>query len=89
MIDVGFSKAFKRALKRKVKGSAELEDKFWKKLAIFIEDPFDTSLRTHKLTGKLKNLWSFSVDYDFRVIFYFAKENRVVLVDIGKHDEVY
>jgi len=27
--------------------------------------------------------------YDLRVIFFFAEENRVVLVDIETHEEVY
>jgi len=89
MIEVAFDKSFKRAFKKKVRGKADLEEKFWKKLKVFIDDPFDGSLRTHKLTGKLKDLWSFSVEYDVRVIFYFVKENKAVLVDVGKHDEAY
>jgi len=37
----------------------------------------------------MKNLWSFRVEYDMRIIFYFAGDNHAVLVDIGTHDEVY
>jgi addiction module RelE/StbE family toxin len=54
-----------------------------------MKSPFDRTLRTHKLSGKLQDLWSFSIGYDLRVVFYFVEENRVVFVDIGKHDEVY
>jgi mRNA-degrading endonuclease YafQ of YafQ-DinJ toxin-antitoxin module len=51
---------------------------------------FDHRLKTHKLQGKLKELWSYSVEYDLRILFYFTDEGRrVVFVDIGKHDEVY
>ena len=46
-------------------------------------------LRTHKLTGQLNELWSFSIEYDLRVIFYFINDNEVILEDIGNHDEVY
>jgi len=46
-------------------------------------------LKTHKLSGELRNLWSFSLEYDLRVVFFFAEENKVVLVDIGTHEEVY
>ncbi len=49
----------------------------------------ESSLKTHKLSGRLQELWSFSVEYDLRIVFYFAEENKVVLVDIGTHDEVY
>jgi len=50
---------------------------------------FEPQLKTHKLTGKLQDLWSFSIDYDLRVIFYFVNETNAVFVDIGSHDEVY
>jgi mRNA-degrading endonuclease YafQ of YafQ-DinJ toxin-antitoxin module len=52
-------------------------------------EPFDSSLTTHKLSGKLKNCWSFSVDYDARVLFYFTEDDKAVFVDFGSHDEVY
>jgi len=46
-------------------------------------------LKTHKLSGKLKGLWAFVVEYDCRVVFQFLEEGDVLLIDIGKHDEVY
>lgn len=55
----------------------------------FTNDPFDPSLRTHKLSGKLKDLWSFSLEYDGRLLFYFTDDANAVFVDIGSHDEVY
>lgn len=66
-----------------------MEAKFWKKLELFIIDPFEPSLKTHKLSGKLKDLWSFSVEYDERVVFYFTEDEKAVFVDIGSHNEVY
>jgi mRNA-degrading endonuclease YafQ of YafQ-DinJ toxin-antitoxin module len=48
-----------------------------------------SKLKTHKLSGKLKELWSFSVDYDERILFYFIEDEKAVFVDIGSHDEVY
>lgn len=89
-MEIAFSSSFKRAFKKKIKGRNEIEDLFWEVTALFIQDPFHPSLKTHKLTGKLKNLWSFSIEYDLRVIFYFEEKNsRAVFVNIGSHDEVY
>ncbi|WP_254563643.1 type II toxin-antitoxin system YafQ family toxin [Oscillatoria sp. HE19RPO] len=88
-MEVSFSSAFKRAFKKKIKGSPDLEARFWQKLELFIIDPFEPSLKTHKLSGKLKDLWSFSVEYDERVVFYFTEDEKAVFVDIGSHDEVY
>ena len=62
-MEVSFSSTFKKAFRKRIKDSS-LEDVFWKQLATFIDEPFDAQLKTHKLSGKLKNLWSFSVEYD-------------------------
>ncbi len=88
-MEVSFSSAFKRAFKKRIKGNTDLEEKFWQKLEQFTVDPYDPSLKTHKLSGKLKEYWSFSVDYDERVLFYFTEDEKAVFVDIGSHDEVY
>jgi mRNA-degrading endonuclease YafQ of YafQ-DinJ toxin-antitoxin module len=55
----------------------------------FIAHPFDRSLRTHRLSGKLRDYWSFTVEYDLRVIFYFDEKDRAVFIDIGSPREVY
>ena len=55
-MEVAFSSSFKKAFKKKVKGRKEIEDLFWTSTGLFLEDPFNSSLKTHKLSGKLKNL---------------------------------
>jgi len=88
-VEVSFSSSFRRVFKKRIKGNVDLEARFWEKLEQFTTDPYDPSLKTHKLSGKLKDLWSFSVDYDERVLFYFTDDGNAVFVDIGSHDEVY
>jgi mRNA-degrading endonuclease YafQ of YafQ-DinJ toxin-antitoxin module len=88
-VEVSFSSSFKRSFKKRIKGNADLEARFWQRLEQFTREPFDPSLKTHKLSGKLKDLWSFSIDYDERVLFYFTEDEKAVFVDIGSHDEVY
>lgn len=88
-MEVSFSSSFNRAFKKRIKGNADLELRFWDRLERFIEQPFDPSLRTHRLSGKLKELWSFSIDYDQRILFYFTEDKNAVFIDIGNHDEVY
>jgi addiction module RelE/StbE family toxin len=89
MIEIAFENSFKRSCRRKIAGNQDRERRFRQKLKLFQNNPFETSLRTHKLSGKLQELWSFSVEYDLRIVFYFADENKVVFIDIGTHDEVY
>jgi addiction module RelE/StbE family toxin len=86
--------SFRRALKRRCKNRPKLQAKVLTILSLLEIDPFSPSLKTHKLQGELKDLWACSVEYDFRIVFYFQPledevEDAVVLVDIGTHDEVY
>ena len=89
MTEIVFSSAFKRALKKRVEGRKALEEKFWRRVEIFTGNPYDPRLRTHKLSGELKEYWSFTIEYDVRVIFQFVPKNHVIFEDIGTHDEVY
>ena len=89
MVNLVWDQAFKKKYKKIFTLNAELKKSFWEAITSFSQNPFDPKLRTHKLTGKLKGLWSFSVSYNCRVIFRFISDHEVLLIDIGSHDEVY
>lgn len=88
-MEISFSSSFKRSLKKRIKNKPGLEKKIWTKIKIFIDNPFEPSLKTHRLSGKIKNCWSFSIEYDVRVIFFFTEKEDIVFIDIGSHEEVY
>lgn len=52
---------------------------------IFRANPFDLRLDTHKLTGKLKRYWSFSIDRRNRILFEFSGK-EIIFLDVGDHD---
>jgi addiction module RelE/StbE family toxin len=89
-VEISFSNSFKKGFRKRIKNSAS-EDFFWKAVEVFIGDPVQPQLKTHKLSGNLKGLWSFSIGYNLRVVFYFTKDKpqKAVFIDIGTHDEVY
>ena len=89
MTEVSYSTSFRKAYKRRILSDRLLCERFVERLEIFKIDPFDLRLRTHKLSGRLEGLYSFRVDADVRVIFYFKEAQHAVFVDIGTHDEVY
>ena len=89
MTEIAPTPAFRKAFKRKVRGNKNLELRFRDRIAIFQNDPFDPRLKTHRLSGQLQGLWSFSIDYDVRVVFSFDEPHRVLFVDVGTHEEVY
>lgn len=45
--------------------------------------------KVHKLKGKLKDVWSFSVNYRIRITFFKPRKNVILLETVGTHDEVY
>lgn len=74
-----------RKLKRK---DSRLSKQIEKQLALFIENPKHPSLRVHKLTGELKNLWSISINKSIRMVYIFDAD-QAYFVKIGTHDQVY
>lgn len=75
-----FRRSYRR-LDRQIKGVAE------ERVALFKHDPFHIRLDTHRLHGKLKHQWSFSVDGRNRILFEFLNkaQTAVVFLDIGDH----
>lgn len=73
-----FAKEYKK-LPTKIKVAAEKKEK------IFRLDPFDARLKTHKLSGKLKDYYSFSIDFKHRIIFEFAPEDTIWFHSVGTH----
>jgi mRNA-degrading endonuclease YafQ of YafQ-DinJ toxin-antitoxin module len=43
-------------------------------------------LKVHKLKGKLKKFYSFSVTYSHRIIFEYESKKTIVFLAIGDHD---
>ena len=43
-------------------------------------------LKVHKLQGKQKKHYSFSVNYKIRIVFIYLTTNEIVLTAIGDHD---
>lgn len=71
------------------KQSKKIQQQFKKRINIFILDPNHPTLKVHKLSGDLKNLWSFSVTGDIRVVFDKSQKDIIILVNIGSHSELY
>ena len=73
-----FRKAFKKLPKR-------VRDKTKEREKIFRTDPFDRRLDTHKLHGKYKEYWAFTIADQYRIMFTFAESNIIDFVDVGTH----
>lgn len=69
--------------------SSVLKRKAEKQERIFCENPFHPSLHTEKLEPKEREVWSFRIDRNYRVIFRFLDGGKVLFLTVGPHDWVY
>jgi mRNA-degrading endonuclease YafQ of YafQ-DinJ toxin-antitoxin module len=54
MIEAVWDQGFKRSYRKRIHKHAQLKRQFREKMALFLKEPFDSQLRKHKLSGKLK-----------------------------------
>jgi addiction module RelE/StbE family toxin len=86
------SKAFLRSAKQFVKGDRKRAEKITETLRLLAEEPWQPSLRTHKLKGKLDGNWACAAGYDLRILFDFVEEGdrpSILLLAVGTHKQVY
>jgi addiction module RelE/StbE family toxin len=94
MRSIIWGETFVKAFKRTIKKHPNLKKDIEKALRLLVEDPFAAQLETHKLKGKLSGSWACKAGYDLRIVFDFVKsegqkEEDILLLEIGSHDEVY
>jgi len=58
---------------------------FLKREALFLTNAFHSSLDTHKLHGKYRDYWAFTVIGQHRIMFSFKDGNEVNFINIGTH----
>ena len=68
-----------RKLPLRIKRLAEKKEK------VFRTNFYHPSLKTNELGGRLKSFWSFSINYQYRIIFEFAPKNIVWFHSVGTH----
>ncbi|NJK53329.1 MAG: type II toxin-antitoxin system mRNA interferase toxin, RelE/StbE family [Leptolyngbyaceae cyanobacterium SU_3_3] len=94
MRTITFASSFKRAYESLVRKRPDLKPKINTILRTLAATPFEPMLQTHKLKGQLVGSWACRVEYDCRIVFDFVdrpvtREEEILLIDIGSHDEVY
>ena len=82
---IDYSWTFLKKISRLAK---RVSDDAEQKATLFKEDAFHPRLHTHKLHGKYKNYWSFTIVGQYRIMFTFNNKNFIDFVDVGTH-EIY
>jgi addiction module RelE/StbE family toxin len=89
MIELKFTTHFKKTFNKLVRKNPACAFDILNALLQFSNNPQNPVLKTHKLSGDKKELWSFTVQYDMRIIFGYETDKIAIIVNIGTHDEVY
>lgn len=80
---IDYSPEFKRLFKKlpiAIKKEAVEREK------IFRLNIFSKNLKTHKLSGKLKGRYAFSISYTHRIVFSYINKEYVIFHSIGSHN---
>ena len=85
---IKYKKAFLKNYQKRIKSNKNLVKKFNERLLTFADNPSDSQLRNHRLTGGMNDYFSFSITGDIRVV-YRIIDNIVYFYDVGSHNQVY
>lgn len=64
----------------------DLQNEVLEKIEIFKDNYKNPILKTHKLHGRLKDFYSFSINYSHRIVFEIQDNNKAIFLEIGSHD---
>ncbi|WP_347402051.1 type II toxin-antitoxin system RelE/ParE family toxin [Sulfurimonas lithotrophica] len=85
-----FTEQYEKRLRKFIKKHPEVLSQYEKTIKLLEVNPHHPSLRLHKLSGKLSDLHSVSINISYRITLelIFTKK-EIIPVEIGSHDEVY
>ena len=90
MYSLVYPSVYIKRARKFLKKHPDLEFQYMKTLDLLVENPRHPSLRLHKLAGSLEGLHSVSINLSYRLTLeMLIQDNKIILVDIGSHDEVY
>lgn len=84
---INFSKVFLKQLRKLPPQEKELVNQA---IEVFKVNPFEVSLRNHKLQGIQKGIRSISAGYDIRLLYIEKNGHTLILfMRVGTHEDVY
>ena len=88
--EIIFTESYTRRAVKFLKMHPGLRNQYQKTLELLELNPQHPSLRLHKLSGTISDLHSVSINMSYRITLEFLVEgNRILLVNVGKHEDVY
>ena len=90
MPKVLYTQSYIRRAQKLARRRPDLLGQYEKALRLLEANPSHPSLRLHRLGGKLEGLYSVSINMTYRISLEFIiKDDTVIPVDVGAHDETH
>jgi proteic killer suppression protein len=89
MMKIEPSSKFRKAYRKLAAKRPDIAVLALEKILVFSQQPYNQILKFHKLQGEYNSQYSFSVEYEVRIIVDLLDSETAVLTMIGSHDEVY
>jgi len=90
MYTIDQTESFERTAQKFFKKHRDLLNRFEEVIEMLEADPFTSALKTHKLKGELSKYYACRLNYEYRIVLtIIILEEKIILMDIGSHDEVY
>ncbi len=80
---------FEKSYRSRILPNKKLVKKTKERIALFRENAMHPLLKNHSLTGAKRELRSFSVTGDIRIVYQPLGSDEVIFFDIGSHNQVY
>ena len=89
MIKIIYSGPYIKKEKKFIKKHPDLVQQYEKTIELLEINPYHPSLRLHKLTVNLSDLYSVYINITYRLsIEFLIQDEKIIPVDIGTHEEV-
>jgi mRNA-degrading endonuclease YafQ of YafQ-DinJ toxin-antitoxin module len=90
MYKIIFTESYNKKAVRFISKHKNLIKQYEKTLKLMEINPFHPSLRLHKIEGRMKEVFSISINMIYRIsIEFIIREDAIIPIDIGTHDEIY
>ena len=85
-----YTDSYNKKATRFLKKHPSLVSKYAKTLELLALNPAHPSLRLHKLEGRLNELYSVSINLQYRIVLYvIVVDKQIIPVSVGDHAAVY
>jgi addiction module RelE/StbE family toxin len=86
---IEYHPSFKKSYRKRIAKNKRLVVKIEERLDLFIRNPYHPILKNYVLHGKKTDFRAFWVTGDIRIVYLSITPDRVLLLDIGSHTQVY